>query len=56
MVCNCLLMGKQNTSWVLRVLGTLAAENEYLVHVKNDQSAATWYTENSSKIPGGRLM
>lgn len=56
MVCNCLLMGKQNTSCVLRVLGTLAAENKYLIHVKNDQSAATWYTESSFKIPGGQLM
>lgn len=44
--CRCLLMGKQNTSSVFRVLGTLAAENEYLIHVKNDPSAAAWFTEH----------
>lgn len=29
---------------------------EYLTHVKNDRSAATWLKESSQRIPGGWLM
>lgn len=30
--------------------------NKYLIHEKNDQSAATWFKESSQQIPGGWLM